>query len=212
MWLSEIFYSFQGEGPRAGTSAIFVRTGKCNLHCTWCDTKYTWHPNFADYSNWNLEEVIKEIKKYPCKNLVITGGEPMLQQRDIERLRKYLPDHFFEIETNGSVPNIMGEKTIDQFNISPKLSTSGNENYELRLKVPNAIYKFIVKKEDDIHEIEEKIREWNLPREKVYLQPQAQTKEELTLRTPLAKRLCEEYMLKFSPRLHIEKFGNIRGK
>lgn len=212
MFISEIFYSFQGEGPRAGTPAIFVRTGKCNLHCTWCDTKYTWDPAVADYSNWPMTKIVEEIKKYPCTNLVITGGEPMLQQKDIIELRKHFPNYFFEIETNGSAVNIMPTGTIDQFNISPKLSNSGNTPYDLRLHVPNAIYKFIVENKSDMPEIEEKIVAWQLPREQVFLQPQARTREELASRTPLVKKLCEQYMLQFSPRLHIEKYGNIRGK
>ena len=158
MFISEIFYSIQGEGNLAGTPAIFVRTGKCNLQCTWCDTKYTWHPDFSDYSEWPIKKVVQEAenlaKRNVCRHLVITGGEPMLQQEDVMKIRRDFPDFFIEMETNGSVPNRMGEGVIDQFNISPKLSNSGNRAYQLRLRADNAIYKFVIDQPSDLEEIE----------------------------------------------------------
>src|SRR3989338_8409922 len=98
MILNEVFYSIQGEGLNAGVPAIFVRFGNCNLKCSWCDTKYTWHPDFRDNYEENLPELFKNIKKYQCKHIVITGGEPMLQQDAISAIRREFPEHYIEVE------------------------------------------------------------------------------------------------------------------
>ncbi|KKU80370.1 MAG: 7-carboxy-7-deazaguanine synthase [Candidatus Peregrinibacteria bacterium GW2011_GWA2_47_7] len=141
MDISEIFYSIQGEGKYVGTPATFVRLGGCNLSCRWCDTKYTWHPDYADYGQWPMTKIVEEIKKHPARRLVITGGEPMLQQKGIEEIRTHFPSYFFEVETNGSIPLAMKVDTVDHFTISPKLSNSGNRSYDLQLNVENAVYK-----------------------------------------------------------------------
>src|ERR1700719_782206 len=85
--VSEIFVSFQGEGPSSGERAVFVRLAGCNLSCQWCDTPYTW-----DWSRYNrvLEShkvVADEVARHVValageygKLLILTGGEPMLQQ------------------------------------------------------------------------------------------------------------------------------------
>jgi len=77
--VSEIFFSVQGEGPGIGKPAVFLRLSGCNLKCAWCDTKYTWHGG----KMMTEPTVLKEIKRYPCKRLVVTGGEPLLQQDNL---------------------------------------------------------------------------------------------------------------------------------
>ena len=68
----EIFHSVQGEGARAGIPHVFVRFGNCNLRCEWCDT------DFLTYTEMTAGQIIEEIGKYECKNIIFTGGEPML--------------------------------------------------------------------------------------------------------------------------------------
>src|SRR3989338_2506535 len=118
MILNEVFYSIQGEGLNAGKPAIFIRFGNCNLKCTWCDTKYTWDPAVSDNFEAPLERVFEEIRKYPqCKHLVITGGEPMLQQDAISAIRREFPDYYIEVETNGSQP-VRCFDDVDLFTVS----------------------------------------------------------------------------------------------
>ncbi|MFH1410009.1 MAG: 7-carboxy-7-deazaguanine synthase QueE, partial [Patescibacteria group bacterium] len=101
--LSEIFHSIQGEGPNLGRPSVFLRLGGCNLACSWCDSKFTWNPEISDNKVATINEVVKKIKSFPCKHLVITGGEPMLQQDKITAILKKLPGYTAEIETNGSI-------------------------------------------------------------------------------------------------------------
>ena len=105
----EIFCSVQGEGVNIGKPAVFLRLGLCNLKCTWCDTKYTW-----DWDNYNpkeqlvempLEDVEQEILRHNRKYLVVTGGEPMIQQDQLIPLLEHLENNgfFIEVETNGTI-------------------------------------------------------------------------------------------------------------
>ncbi|MEK7529089.1 MAG: 7-carboxy-7-deazaguanine synthase QueE [Patescibacteria group bacterium] len=216
MVISEIFYSVQGEGPYMGTPSIFVRTGMCNLSCGWCDTKYTWHPEFADYSELASKKVVHEIgelaKAKGCRHLIITGGEPMLQQNAIAEIRENFSDFFIEVETNGTIPLSIPVDVINHFNISPKLSNSGNRPYDVRLRVDNAIYKFVVDKPEDIAEIANYIEKNKLPRDRVWLMPQGQTKAELLKRNEWVEKSAAENGWKYTPRLHVMMWNGERGR
>ena len=83
--ISEIFYSIQGEGSRAGLPCVFVRLQECNLRCVWCDTPYALKK--GEGMIMTLEEIRNEIKKYNCKFIEFTGGEPLLQENVHYELR-----------------------------------------------------------------------------------------------------------------------------
>ena len=108
----EIFHSVQGEGARAGIPHVFVRFGNCNLRCEWCDT------DFLTYTEMTAEQIIEEIGKYRCKNIIFTGGEPMLN--DLWPLRRLLNQnrHHISIETNGTIS--IDDGLIDWICVSPK--------------------------------------------------------------------------------------------
>ena len=97
MKINEIFYSLQGEGQWIGQPNIFIRTTGCNLRCSFCDTKYAYE-NGAEKT---IDQIIKEIKKFDCKKICITGGEPLVQKEIIELLEK-TKKYDIIIETNGS--------------------------------------------------------------------------------------------------------------
>ena len=132
MKISEIFESIQGEGTNAGKPAIFLRTAECNLKCTWCDTKYTWDWKNFDYAKEvkeiSIKEIRRELEQFSNRHLVITGGEPLMQQDDLAELLTFLkPKFYVEIETNGTIlPNNALSTLVDQWNVSPKTSNSGN--------------------------------------------------------------------------------------
>lgn len=103
MYLIEIYKSVQGESSFAGLPCIFVRLAGCNLRCNWCDSEYT----FTGGRKMSIEEVLAEIKKLAPVNLVeITGGEPMLQEREVVPLMERLLTERYEvmIETSGERP------------------------------------------------------------------------------------------------------------
>lgn len=219
MQISEIFYSIQGEGFNLGKPAIFLRLAGCNLRCIWCDSKFTW--NMKSGKQMNTEQIIKALKKYPCKHLVITGGEPFLQQSVIRELLEKLNSneshaYFVEIETSGSIqPQI--NKLVDQYNCSPKLSNSKNRpiNYQLSLqKFPKekTYYKFVVDKKSDLREIKKFIKDHKLPKDKIILMPQGITKTDILKHGKWLTEICKKENWRFSTRLHIEIWGNKRGK
>lgn len=205
MILNEIFYSIQGEGLNTGQPAIFVRFGNCNLKCTWCDTKYTWHPDVQDNFEAPLEKVFSEIRKYPaCKHLVITGGEPMLQQNVISAIRREFSDYYIEVETNGSIaPQPECEQTVDLFTVSYKTSNSGNPPYELKTLGEKCVYKFVICREGDFEEIEEVIKKYRLPADKIFLMPEGVTREEVLNKQQFVLKQCKKIGYRFSPRLQI---------
>ena len=193
MKISEIFKSIQGEGTNAGKPAIFLRTAECNLKCTWCDTKYTWDWKSFDYSKEVKEISIKDIRErieqFNLRHLVITGGEPLMQQDDLAELLVFLkPDFYVEIETNGTIlPNNALSTLVDQWNVSPKTKNSGNplelcednECYAFFSKQKNCYFKYVVENEDDLVEINHLMKKHRLEKSRVLLMTQASTKEEM---------------------------------
>jgi 7-carboxy-7-deazaguanine synthase len=111
----ESFYTLQGEGFHQGKAAYFIRLAGCDVGCVWCDVKESWDKDL--YPLQSVEEIVSEAKKYPCKLIVITGGEPTLY--NLDKLTKTLRDEGFEtnIETSGSSP-LTG--TWDWICLSPK--------------------------------------------------------------------------------------------
>lgn len=99
--VNEIYHSVQGESTYAGLPCVFVRLTYCNLRCTYCDTEYA----FYEGKNFSVTDIISEVKKYDCKLIEITGGEPLVQMEDCLKLMKLLCDDGFEvlIETGGSL-------------------------------------------------------------------------------------------------------------
>ncbi|MBK7229714.1 MAG: radical SAM protein [Ignavibacteriales bacterium] len=106
--VNEIYFSVQGESTYAGLPCVFVRLTFCNLRCTYCDTEYA----FYDGKDLTIPEIVEEIRKYDCKLVEITGGEPLVQMEECLGLMKQLCDEDFEvlIETGGS----LSIKDIDQ--------------------------------------------------------------------------------------------------
>jgi 7-carboxy-7-deazaguanine synthase len=226
MKVSEIFHSIQGEGPNVGVPSVFLRLAVCNLQCSWCDTKYSWDWEHYDYgkevTEMNLEEVGRRILGYDCNHLVVTGGEPMLQQDELVPLLRRLKEDGFtsEIETNGTiVPSHEITQLMDQWNVSPKISNSGNsagarerpECYEFFQSLPNSNFKFVVENQDDLAEILGLVKKYNIPRDKVILMPESTSPESLREKSSWLADICKSESFRFSTRLHILLYGNKRG-
>ncbi len=103
MQVTEIFKSIQGESTFAGRPCVFVRLTGCNLRCAWCDSEYT----FTGGRKMSLDEVAGEVERLDLAGLVeITGGEPLLQEREVVPLMQRLLDtgHTVLLETSGERP------------------------------------------------------------------------------------------------------------
>lgn len=113
MKVNEIFYSIQGEGYHTGTSAIFIRLSVCNLKCPFCDT------DFSQYTEMTDEEVVDRVcaLSHKCKLVVITGGEPTVQ--DCTRLIDLLHQngYYVAMESNGTRKPPFN---LDWLTVSPK--------------------------------------------------------------------------------------------
>ena len=234
----EIFHTLQGEGVSMGVPSIFIRSSLCNLHCTWCDTDYTWnwegtpwqHESGTKYSKQDyiielpITEVAHLVTSYPCKNIILTGGEPLLQQPAWEQLIQHLhsqdPSYTFEVETNGTqIPTPFMDQAINQWNISPKLSNSGNEE-KLRIKPQalhhfatktNAWFKFVIQTQADLSEVQQLQQTYNLPKSNILLMPEGRTEAALQQKRLWLADICRDQGYRFSDRLHIQLWGSKRG-
>lgn len=239
----EIFYSIQGEGKSTGIPSVFVRTSLCNLHCIWCDTDYTWNwigtrfthvndvnPAYQKFvkKDWiapcTPEEVAKIVAQYPCKNIILTGGEPMLQQPALlqltEVLRSLSKEYRFELETNGTlVPSASFDLAIDQYNVSPKLENSANPK-RLREKPkalrffsasPKANFKFVIAAKQDLEEVMSIIDQYQIPAEKVWLMPEGTSAQMLAQRRKWLVEICKQQGFRYSDRLHVQIWGGKKG-
>ena len=108
----EIFHSVQGEGAKSGIPHVFVRFGKCNLACEWCDT------DFNTYEKMTVEMIVERVLAFKCNNVIYTGGEPLLN--DLWPLSRELKKHDIHLscESNGTVK--IPEGLLDWVCISPK--------------------------------------------------------------------------------------------
>lgn len=239
----EIFFSIQGEGKSIGIPSVFVRTSLCNLHCIWCDTDYTWnwtgtpfpHVNDAkpgyrkfDKKEWiarcEITEVAEIVAAFPCKNVILTGGEPMLQQPALtammHTLRSRSADYRFEVETNGTmVPTAEFDAVVDQYNVSPKLENSGNTR-RLREKPaalrffaqsPKANFKFVIAEKNDLDEVLALLITYAISPEKVWLMPEGTSARVLGQRRKWLVEICKTYGFRYSDRLHVQIWGAKKG-
>jgi 7-cyano-7-deazaguanosine (preQ0) biosynthesis protein QueE len=221
----EVFASVQGEGVSAGLPSTFVRLATCNLRCSWCDTAYTWDWERFERSEQvmecDVESLADAVWALAPKNVVITGGEPLIQKRNlvafVERLKR--EGYRFEVETNGTIsPGELAE-LIDQWNVSPKLRNSGNEGLERLPETSlrdfavreNAFFKFVVDSPEDLAEVEDLRSRFTIPAGRVVLMPQGTTAAELNAKSPWLAELCTQRGYRFSSRLHILIWGDKRG-
>ncbi|MDF1825386.1 MAG: 7-carboxy-7-deazaguanine synthase QueE [Verrucomicrobiales bacterium] len=229
----EIFYTLQGEGRNTGRPSVFIRSSLCNLHCRWCDTDYTWNWEGTDFVHESgrkyrreeqildctIEEICDEVSRFPCINYVLTGGEPLIQEKAWSDLMELLPGHF-EIETNGTLlPSEPFLQRIDQINVSPKLKNSGIEA-SLRSKpdvlrslaaTGKADFKFVVGSAEDFDEIQTLSGSAEIPAAHIFLMPKANSVAELEANQGFVAELAQEHGLNYSDRLHLRLFGAKRG-
>ena len=223
MKIAEIFYSLQGEGALIGTPSVFVRTSGCNLRCTWCDTPYTsWTPEGAERS---LDSIVEEVTGYGAEHVVITGGEPMIAP-GIEELTHRLPQHV-TIETAGTVDTPV---RCDLMSISPKLANStpldrdsgrwAQQHERLRyqpeiLKRLIQLYsyqlKFVIVDPADLAEVRAIVEDIGAARSRVVLMAEGIEASALAERGRWLAEIAKREGYRFTPRLHVDLWGNRRG-
>jgi 7-carboxy-7-deazaguanine synthase len=172
MKVNELFYSIQGEGSFAGLPTIFLRTTECNLRCSYCDSTYAYEKG----TEMTIEEILKMIKKYPCKNLCITGGEPLLQPDIPTLLDRLLQKKFMiQLETNGSIDiKAYTRKSFLMISLDIKCPSSGMQAAMILTNISflskKDQLKFIIKDKMDYNYAKNILRKYP-PRCTVFFQP-----------------------------------------
>lgn len=237
--VNEIFgQTVQGEGQTIGKISAFVRLTGCNLTCSWCDTPYTWDWKGQNGTVYNAKEqtmgltidqivgqITDNIQLPKGGHVVISGGEPLLQQTKLLVLLQELKKRGYkiEIETNATVKvrNLEFYKYVDYFNCSPKLSNAGmsldktikNEVIQqIKKNAKNYIFKFVITDAKDLTEIETIMINNKINKQKVYIMPEGQTRDEHYKNLVLLADKVIEKGFNLSTRLHVLLWGNQRGK
>ena len=239
----EIFYSIQGEGKSLGKPSVFIRLALCNLYCFWCDTDYTWNwqntsfPHVNDkmpgYKKFNKNEqiidladseIVQKVLSFDCSNVVVSGGEPLVQHKALvslfSELHKAIGELSIEIETNGTiVPTRQLDELTHQYNVSIKLSNSRVKKVDRLVDdairffslSPKATFKFVVDDAQDLLEILELKNDYEISPSNIFLMPQGTNQETLREKRQWIVEECLKYKFNFTDRMHIHLFGNRRG-
>ena len=222
MKIAELFYSIQGEGVLVGVPSVFIRTSGCNLRCSWCDTPYTsWQPEGNEFT---IEQILDEVKAHPARHVVVTGGEPMILPEIVpltERLRG-LGLHI-TMETAGTV---FRPVACDLMSISPKLANStpsgpwATQHDRLRIQPDTLLelmgryeyqLKFVIASPGDLDEVRALLETLRAERGRVILMPEGTDRDTIRERSLWLAEICKDEGFRFSPRLHVELYGNQRG-
>jgi 7-carboxy-7-deazaguanine synthase len=224
--IAELFYSIQGEGTLVGVPSVFIRTSGCNLRCTWCDTPYTsWNPEGADQS---VEEILEATAAYPATHVVVTGGEPMIAPQIVALTAALRAAGLhITIETAGTV---YAPVACDLMSISPKLENSIPHEREggrwaaqhnrlrwqpevLKQLIREYAYqlKFVIALPGDLLEVDRMRDELNAPPSQIVLMPEGVTRAVMQERGLWLAEICKTTGYRFSPRLHVDLWGDKRG-
>ena len=215
----------QGEGPNIGQKMLLLRFKGCNLKCPNCDSSETWNtgveaPKEKKFTIGNFLEILDyQTGHLRINHLLLTGGEPQLWEKQIQKLIVNLFPFQFDIETNGSLrwqSPFFYSNTNLHFNFSPKIGRlkPSKENVEWkgleRLPLKYCV-KVVVSKESfeqDLIEIENLQQKYNIPDNHIYLMPFGQTREEIIKQSPFVIEQCIAFNFNFSPRMHILIYDN----
>jgi 7-carboxy-7-deazaguanine synthase len=148
MRVTEIFFSIQGEGTRAGLPCVFVRFTGCDLRCVYCDTAYAFHGG----RDLTRGEILAEVARFPSKLVLLTGGEPLLQ-RELPELAAELLALGYQVlvETHGQRPLDALPRQVVRI-VDVKTPGSGEVATDFRYLdrlEPHDEVKFVVCSEDD---------------------------------------------------------------
>ena len=224
--VAEVFGpTFQGEGPSIGRRAGFVRLGRCNLDCSWCDTPYTWdwerYDPAEELRRRSVTSVLAQLDTMRPEIVVVTGGEPLLQQRRLVPLIEGCRERGWpvEIETNGTiVPDDPLLAVVGRWNVSPKLANSGvpidkrirPDALAVLRATDHAAFKFVVAHVAELDEVAEIVDAHGL--EPVWIMPEGTDPTSLLER---ARELADPVLARgwnLTPRLHVLLWGDQRGR
>ena len=160
--INEIYFSVQGESSYSGLPCIFIRLTYCNLRCTYCDSEYS----FYDGKKMKIDEILKEIKKYSCNLVEVTGGEPLLQKNCINLLNELIKNNYdVLLETSGSLSiSDVPDKVINIIDFKCPSSKMDSKNMwdNINYLKKNDEIKFVIGDRIDYEWTKKKIEEYKL--------------------------------------------------
>jgi organic radical activating enzyme len=228
--VSEVFGpTVQGEGRTCGRRASFLRLGGCNLACSWCDAAYTWDASrFSlrrELRRRDVDGLLDELLGHDAPVVVITGGEPLLHQRQPawDRLLGGLGEagREIEVETNGTCPpSALTARMVTRFNVSPKLAHAGGAagrriqpDVLVALRdTGKSVFKFVCQDLADLGEIRETIALAGIPPDLVWIMPEGTRPEVFMPRLQVLSDAAVAAGYSLTTRLHIELWGDRRGR
>ena len=224
--VSEVFGpTVQGEGPHTGRVVGFLRLGLCNLSCTWCDTPYTWDRTRYDLDveapPVDVSDVADRVAALGLDTIVLTGGEPLVQQRAVADLFALLPDIRWHVETNGTIaPTRTLIDAVEHWSVSPKLSNNEADPAKRRLHRSalavlrddtDATFKFVATSPGDVDEAADVAAEHGLPTDRVWIMPEGVTAETVVAtHADIIDRVIA-HRFHTTTRLHVLLWGDRRG-
>lgn len=203
MKVNKIFAGIQGEGSETGTPTIFIKLSGCNLKCEFCDSKY-----HTEFTEMDFDEIYEQIKTYNIKHITFSGGEPTLQNEELVNfIGKKLLDYTIAIETNGT---IVATPSYDKIVISPKKQGINLTTLKYYSEIPIATFMFVYENGKDLW-WEKVIKECSIPKNKIYIMPEGETKRKQLKKMPEVMKYCLKKGYKFSARLHVLAYDTNRG-
>jgi 7-carboxy-7-deazaguanine synthase len=226
--VSEVFGpTVQGEGPSMGRRCAFVRLGHCNLRCRWCDTPYTWDwtglTGKAYVARDELvaaapEVVADRVESMGVDMVVVSGGEPLLQQPEVIRLLRCFPSWWrVEVETNGTRVPAPALTVRAHFNVSPKLAHSGDPEHRRIIpealvalqRTGRAVWKFVAAGPANLAEIAGVVDRYGL--HPVYVMPLGVNRADVGERLASMADAVVARGWNLTTRLHVDAWGGKRG-
>jgi 7-carboxy-7-deazaguanine synthase len=224
--IAETFHSIQGEGGLVGVPSFFIRTTGCNLRCEWCDTPYT---SWTSEGEWRTIDDLVAAVPSTARHVVVTGGEPLLWANlGVLTARLRADGRHVTIETAGT---LFQPLACDLMSISPKLANSDpgparpapvrSDHRRRRLDVGVLTrllesfacqLKFVIAEPGDLDEVEELLRALpSVAPESVLLMPLGVDRAAIGSRARWLAELCKARGYRYTPRLHIDLYGDTRG-
>lgn len=225
--VSEVFGpTFQGEGPHAGVRTGFVRLGLCNLTCEWCDTPYTWDRSRFDVDRecppTAIAEVHARLRAMNVSTVCLSGGEPLVHKRKLERL--LAPAWEWHAETNGTIgPPSYWRELVAHTTVSPKVTTRDPAKKRLKwgaLEAWNhlaqeehrAAFKFVCAQPSDLELVDEVVARVGIAPRHVWIMPEGVDANTVIHRH---RQLAHDVLARgwnTTTRLHTLLYGQERGR
>jgi 7-carboxy-7-deazaguanine synthase len=222
--VSEVFGPvWQGEGPHAGRRCWFVRLGKCNLTCEWCDSAFTWDANRYDltFAHLTTEEIATQVKG--ANLVVLSGGEPLLHQTSPALFNLLQLAREWHVETNGTIPpNGLMVARVHHWTVSPKLNTRDPEKRRIKPRAlrtfadlageGRAIFKFVVSSTADVDRAADLAAAYNLAADVVWVMPEGVTADRVIAGARLVADRAAYHGFNLTLRQQVLMYGEERAR